>query len=68
MMPSYNFDPAYVGPHIAKIQDEDVRTAIGILAVMMYDRTTPDFTLTDALAVFNHSGVDAGKVLLPPIG
>jgi hypothetical protein len=67
-MPSYDFDPAFVGPHIAKIQDEDVRTAVGVLAVMVYERTTPGFTLIDALAVFNASGVNAGNVLLPPVG
>ena len=45
-MPHYDFEPSAVCHHIAKVSDEPTRTALAIVAAMVYQSQQPAASVT----------------------
>lgn len=64
-MPHYDFEPSAVCHYIAKVSDEPTRTALAIVAAMVYQSQQPAASVTSAVAFFNSCNVNDGNVILP---
>jgi|GEM_PF-5154897 len=64
-MSRYDFEPSAVGRHIAKVSDEPTRTALAIVAAMVYQAQESVVGLVDLSRFFNSCSVDVNRVTLP---